>query len=397
MKRVLYISGSVGLGHVTRDVVIARALRKVITDLQIEWLSEEPATSYLRSEGEVVLPEAAKMVHGNRITPDSEVYGLNVMRWFMSLRKEMASNAEVILQIALKGNYDLVIGDEAFDLTFEFWANPDKKTVPFAMIYDCYGADQVSHNPKDMFFTWYLNRLWDKFINSHGKVADRFLFIGELEDIEDKPLGMFLPNRRSSAKTGLDFVGHIIRFDPEQYADQQEIKKMLGYGDNPLILVTKGGTSVGKSILDLSVAAFPFAKEKVPDLNMVLFCGPSIDPGSIKVPEGVCVKGFEPRLYEHIAASDLVITQGGHTTLNEVMALEKPFIVFPLGQHFDQIQTVRQRCDIQGAGVKMNFSQTTPEMLGKEMVANVGKKVSYPSFKANNGEQAAAILRSILK
>ena len=395
MKRVLYISGSVGLGHVTRDIAVARALRKLNPNLQIDWLAEEPATTFLKSEQEKVLEDSSKMTHGNRLLPDPEAYDINVMRWLANLRKQMSINANTIIEIARKGNYDLVVGDETFDLTFEFWDDPQKKTFPFAMMYDCYGADQMSSNPKDMFFTWYINRLWDKFINSHGKVADRFLFVGELEDIEDKSLGLFLPNRKSSAEKGLDFVGHILRFNPRDYADKQEVRRRLGYDDSPLVLVTKGGTAAGKPLLDLCIAAFPHAQKAIANLKMVIFCGPSIDPGSLKGPAGVDIRGYEPKLYEHMAASDLVITQGGHTTVNETMALGKPFIVFPLGHHFDQMETVR-RCDEQGAGVRMRFYQTTPEMLGESIVANLGKKVTYPDVKYNNGERAAGILSEML-
>ena len=395
MKRVLYISGSVGLGHVTRDIAVARSLRKLNPNLQIDWLAEEPATTFLKSEQEKVLEDSSKMTHGNRLLPDPEAYDINVMRWLANLRKQMSINANTIIEIARKGNYDLVVGDETFDLTFEFWDDPQKKTFPFAMMYDCYGADQMSSNPKDMFFTWYINRLWDKFINSHGKVADRFLFVGELEDIEDKSLGLFLPNRKSSAEKGLDFVGHILRFNPRDYADKQEVRRRLGYDDSPLVLVTKGGTAAGKPLLDLCIAAFPHAQKAIANLKMVIFCGPSIDPGSLKGPAGVDIRGYEPKLYEHMAASDLVITQGGHTTVNETMALGKPFLVFPLEHHFDQMETVR-RCDEQGAGVRMRFYQTTPEMLGESIVANLGKKVTYPDVKYNNGERAAGILSEML-
>jgi len=396
MKRVLYVSGSVGLGHVTRDLAISRSLRKLNPDVQIEWLSEDPATNYLKSEGEMVLPEASQMVHGNRFLHDPEVYDLNVMHWMARGRKHMPVNAKTILDIALKGNYDLVIGDEAFDLIFEFLADPSKKAFPFVMIYDCFGVDQVNHNPKDMFFTWYMNRSWVKALDAKGEAADRFFFVGEMEDIQDKSLGIFLPNRRVQAKKAFDFVGNIIRFDPRQFGNKKEVRGILGYDDRPLVLVTKGGTDVGKSLLDLCIAAYPFAKKRIPDLRMVIVCGPSLDPNTIKAPEGVDVRGFEPKLYEHVAASDLVITQGGHTTVNEIMALEKPFIVFPLEHHFDQLETVKIRCDEQGAGVKMRFYQTTPEMLGDSIAANLGKKVSYPGFKYNTGERAAEILSKML-
>jgi predicted glycosyltransferase len=52
MKKVLYVSGSLGLGHVTRDLAIARELRKIRPDVKILWLTSEPASTVLRTAGE---------------------------------------------------------------------------------------------------------------------------------------------------------------------------------------------------------------------------------------------------------------------------------------------------------------------------------------------------------
>lgn len=394
-KRVLYISGSIGLGHVTRDLAIARSLRKRNPKVEIEWLSEDPATSFLRSEGERILEGSSKMNHGNRLLPDPDKYDINIMRWLASLRKQMSENAKIILDIVKNGNYDLVVGDEAFDLTFEFWADPSKKTFPFVMMYDCFGADQMNHNPKDMFFTWYINRLWGKFIEPGGKVADRFLFVGELEDIEDRSLGIFLPNRRKVAEKGLTFVGNIIRFDPRDYTDKNELRNRLGYGNDPLVIVTKGGTAAGRGLFKLCIKAHAIARKSIPNLKMVIICGPSIPPEEMESSDGIEIRGFEPRLYEHIAAADLIITQAGHTTVNETVALGKPFIYFPLENHFDQLETAAKLNRL-GLGQEMHFYNTSPEVLAEGMVSNIGKRSDSSVMKFNDGNIAADIIDGML-
>jgi predicted glycosyltransferase len=35
-KRVLYLSSPIGVGHARRDIAIARELRKIIIDLQVD-------------------------------------------------------------------------------------------------------------------------------------------------------------------------------------------------------------------------------------------------------------------------------------------------------------------------------------------------------------------------
>jgi hypothetical protein len=59
---------------------------------------------------------------------------------------------------------------------------------------------------------------------------------------------------------------------------------------------------------------------------MLLVTGPRLDPAAVSAPPGVEVRGYVPRLYEHLAASDLTITQSGGTTTLELTALRRPFI-----------------------------------------------------------------------
>ena len=65
--KVLFISGSIGLGHVSRDVAIAKELRKIRKDIEIIWLAEPPANIVLEQEGEVLHPDWRKLSSSNDI------------------------------------------------------------------------------------------------------------------------------------------------------------------------------------------------------------------------------------------------------------------------------------------------------------------------------------------
>ena len=129
---------------------------------------------------------------------------------------------------------------------------------------------------------------------------------------------------------------------------------------------------------------------------MVLVCGPRVPPGSMKVPDGVEVKGFVPNLHEHLAACDLCITAGGATTTLELQALDRPFLYFPLEGHFEQETDVGGRLRRDGAGVEMRFSRTTPESLAAAVTGNIGKKVSYPKPPLDGSKKAAEIITRVL-
>jgi NAD(P)-dependent dehydrogenase (short-subunit alcohol dehydrogenase family) len=80
------------------------------------------------------------------------------------------------------------------------------------------------------------------------------------------------------------------------------------------------------------IAAFPEAKERVPELRMIVVTGPRIDPASLPAHDGLEVRPYVRELYRHLAVCDLAVVQGGLTTTMELTAARRPFIYFPLGR-----------------------------------------------------------------
>ena len=50
---------------------------------------------------------------------------------------------------------------------------------------------------------------------------------------------------------------------------------------------------------------------------------------------GLEVHAYVHGLYQHLAASDLAVVQGGLTTCMELTAARRPFLYFPLAHHFE--------------------------------------------------------------
>ena len=50
-RKILFVSGSIGLGHVTRDLAIARELRTP-RPADVPWLAAAPADRVIREAGE---------------------------------------------------------------------------------------------------------------------------------------------------------------------------------------------------------------------------------------------------------------------------------------------------------------------------------------------------------
>ncbi len=397
-KRILYVSGSIGLGHVTRDLAIAGQLRKQNPEVELSWLASHPATIPLKEAGEKLLPEADLYANVNFPAENAaNGFGMNVLKYGFSVRREFARNVKIFKQIVGKKQFDLVIGDEVYELAIAMAMKRISIEIPFVMIYDFLGLDSITRNPVEKLGVSISNRIWTwadhKLFSDQKNLA---LFAGELEDISDKALGFLLPNRREHARAHYKFTGHILPFEPEEYTDKTKIREKLGYGKEPLVVCSIGGTAIGKDLLDLCGRAYPIIKRKVPDLRMVLICGPRLSVEVLEVPESVEVRGYIPALYEHFAASDLVIVQGGGTTTLELTALRRPFLYFPLANHCEQQIHVAERLARHQAGVKMVYSQTTPEILAEKVIVNLGKSVNYPPIPVQGAQKAAQLISELL-
>jgi len=397
-KRILYISGSLGLGHIVRDIAIAKELRRQKPEVEISWLAAHPASLLLKEAGEKLLPEAEQYANDN-ITAEHIAIGfrLNLLKYLSNARREWENNIEVFKHVIGRKHFDLVISDEAYEIGIALQKKHVLMEAPFVMIYDFVGCDSTTNNPIEKLGIYMWNRIWVQGSRLFSGGNNLALFIGQPEDIPDNGFGVFLPNRRDYAKAYYKFIGYVLPFNPAEYADKARIRAKLGYGEETLVVCSVGGTSIGKNLLELCGKTYPIIREKVPDLRMVLVCGPRLSVKSLQVPEGVEVRGYVPALYEHFAASDLAIVQGGATTTLELTALRRLFVFFPLEGHFEQQVHVAGRLDRHKAGIKMSYDKTTPDVLADKVISNLGKEINYPPISTDGDQKAAGLIKQLLE
>lgn len=397
-KRVLFVSGSIGLGHIGRDLAIARELRKKLPELELSWLAASPADQLIRDAGEYLLPDAADCADASAIAEQSARGAhLSLVRYGFAALKAWRRNVAVLTRVTKRERFDLLIGDETYEIVLAYKRNPRLKTSPFVMIYDFVGFDSLSRNPMEKLGVYFWNMAWVKGSRRPSRYVDLSLFIGDPEDVPDDSFGFMLPKRREWAKQRYRFVGNVLPFDPADYSDPARIRSRLGYGAEPLLVCSIGGTAIGKQLLELCGKAYSILRKEIPDLRMVLVGGPRLAAGSLDVPRGVETRGYVPALYEHFAASDLAIVQGGATATLELTALRRPFLYFPIEGHCEQEIQVAARLARYNAGVKMALSRTTPEALARAVVANIGKKVAYAPIAADGAHQAAKLICGLLQ
>jgi UDP:flavonoid glycosyltransferase YjiC (YdhE family) len=395
--RVLYVSGSVGLGHALRDLAIARELRRLDPGVEIAWLAGDPARKVIAEAGETLLPESDTYGDETTVAEDAaKGFSFNLLGRF-ALRAQSAFERTLATfeEVSDRYPYDLLIGDETYEIDMALVKRPELKKAPFVMIYDFVGMDAMSRNPLERLIAYRVNWAWGGGPRAKPPTRqDLSLFIGEPEDVADKRFGFLLPNRREYARRYYHFVGYTFPFDPADYTDKKKVRSALGYDEKrPLIVCSVGGTAIGADLLRLCAASYPRIQEHASDVRMVLVCGPRIDPADVLAPSGVEVRGYVPRLYEHLAACDVAIVQGGGTTTLELTALRTPFIYFPLEGHFEQNLIVAERLARHGAGQRMGYSETTPESLAKAVTGLIDRKASWPSIPTDGARRAAELIK----
>jgi UDP:flavonoid glycosyltransferase YjiC (YdhE family) len=396
--RVLFVSGSLGLGHVTRDLAIAAELRRREPSLEILWFAGPPASEYLRAAGERLVREATghadETAHVERIAAE---FGANIARYTLGATLAWMREAVLTLRAARRHHCDLVLGDEAYEAAILFSLLPRRLRPSFVNIYDFLGLDAASDRLSERALVAAYNLVW-AFCNrrlSAGELSYG-LFVGEPEDVPERALGPFLPTRRREAERFYQFVGYVLPFDAEQCHDRERLRAELGYGPEPLIVAAVGGAAVGGALLELCGRAYPLLQQRLPALRMVLVCGPRIDPASLRVPVAVERRAFVPDLFKHFAVSDLAIVQAGGTTTLELTALRRPFIYFPLEGHCEQEIDVAARLARHGAGLRMRYSETDPVRLAEAALQCMATAPAYPPPAMNGASAAAAAVLAVL-
>ena len=63
-----------------------------------------------------------------------------------------------------------------------------------------------------------------------------------------------------------------------------------------------------------------------------------------------------------------------------------------LEEHFEQQVHVAGKLKRHGAGIKMQYCETTPESLARTVLDNIGGKVTYGPISADGAKKAAKII-----
>jgi UDP:flavonoid glycosyltransferase YjiC (YdhE family) len=400
-RRALWVCSPIGLGHVLRDLAIARSLRERVPDLEIEWLAQPPVSGVLEANGEILHPASVELASESaHWESEATHHDLHAFYAFRRMDEIFCANYMLFDDVVRETPYDLWVGDESWEVDHFLHENPERKIAPYAFLTDVTGFLPVDpeHDPREVDLCADYNAEIIEHLDRFPYVRDRSVFIGDFAELPDAPMGPGLPRVREWSERIYSSVPYVVPFDPAAYRRPAALRRRLGYGTGyPLYVAAVGGTAVGRDLLELTAEAFALVRKEQPDARMVMVTGPRLSTSDLPDVEGMDKRGYVPELFEHLACADVAVVQGGLSTTMELVAARRPFVYFPLANHWEQQHFVAHRLDHYRAGIRMQYATTRPPDLAAAIIAAQQHRPDYRPVRRGGAGKAADQLAGLLR
>ena len=295
MVDLTFFSSPIGLGHATRDVAITRYFENIST----KFVTGNAAAKFFEECGlevdDVYSPPQFNVQNGSLQSP---------LKWLWSYYKYYKKCKKISAKIIENEKPKLVVSDEDFASLFVAQEN----NLPTILITDI---------------------LETHFTKGIGSIIERKMN-RSMKDIMKKCQTIILPENGSD-HDNIKRVGPIVR---EIKFSRDELRKKFSF-DKKTIVVSIGGTDVGKFLIEKTVQAMSKIKD---DVELVIVSGPSLNKNYGKNAKNL---GFVNNLHEIIFAADLLIALAGKSTIDEANAYGTPGIFIPIKDHFEQEENAK--------------------------------------------------------
>jgi len=321
MNLMVYCQHVLGIGHLCRIMLILQQM----VEYKITLVLGGPPVS-------VRLPDHVRVVHLPGLRMDEEFSGL--------LPVESGQNAEVIQQQRTKqllGVFNDLQPDLLLVELFPFGRNAFCfELLPLLEQAREQQKCRVACSVRDIL----VER--DNTIKFEQRVIDRLNRYFHLLLVHADPELINLDetfSRMDDIKIPVSYTGYICQ--PPNPGDRERMRGSLHLDDeDQLIVLSAGSGSVGTSLLQAAVKAFPLLNP-AHRMRMQIFTGPYMvdsDFRQISASENnnICVQRFSNDFPAWLAAADLSISMGGYNTTMNLIASGCRALVYPFAQNHEQ-------------------------------------------------------------
>jgi len=289
MKKMIFFSSPIGLGHVTRDSAIIQHIQEIST----KFVTGNAAAKFLE--------QLQFDVEDAYISPQFIVEnGLlqKPLRWLWKYYKYYKDCKNISSKIIKKENPLAVVSDEDFaSVTIA-----QEQNIPTALITDV---------------------LETRFTSGIGSIIEKKMN-RSMRDIMKKCDVVILPEKGDD-KDNMRRVGPIVRTTKNS---RDELRKKFSF-NKKTIVISVGGTDAGKFLIEKTLKATTIQDNS----ELIIVSGPSLKKDYGK---NIRNLGFVNNLHEIIFAADLIISLAGKSTIDESKSYGTPGIFIPIKNHFEQ-------------------------------------------------------------
>ena len=229
-------------------------------------------------------------------------------------------------------DYDLWIGDEAWDVDHFLHENPELKRAAFAWLTDFVGwLPMPDGGEREAFLTADYNAEMIEHVERFPRMRDRAIFVGNPDDIVPDASGPGCRDPRlDRAALRVRRLRHRLRPGdarrPRGCAPSSATARRAGLHRDRRRLGRRRRTCCAASS-----TAFPAAKERVPDLRMIVVAGPRIDPAdACPQPTGSRCARTCPTSTATSPRATSPSSRAGSRRRWSSTANRRPFLYFPL-------------------------------------------------------------------
>lgn len=179
----------------------------------------------------------------------------------------------------------------------------------------------------------------------------------------EPPYTICLPNLSHNRKImkRTRFVGPLVVFDADNV---QPIKRE---STTPYIVVSLGGHAYRRPLFDCIIEA----AAKMPDIEFEIFTFFECED----LPKNVHIQGMIADISPYLKAADLIISQAGHSTAMEILALGKPSVIVPDLNQIEQENNASRMAQLELSEVITHDKLTVNKM--HECIQKVMKDEKY--------------------
>lgn len=348
--RILYAVSPIGLGHASRAAAIALKARSIGRPPPIEFATGGPAVDFLRSYGFAVHDVVSEPVPTEH-TGEMKFATLWYLRYWFGYR----STTKRMRELVRRTEPSLIVGDEEFSSVSLAIA----LGIPHVMISDelelGFARGPLAREVERRVGEWY-------------------------KDLQRRAAHILVPDSGKD-EGNVHYISPVVR---EPTTSRDALRAKLGIPSvSRMIHFSSSGSGIGRFLLLRSLDAYASCRSGDDDVFAITGSSEA-KSGGRWVDRGVMHLGRVRDNQDVIAASDLVISTAGKSTIDEAHSSGTPVIAIPIKNHVEQERNA----------AALGFSFADLERLDELVPRYWGRRTAPARYEG--AERAARYILSLL-